>query len=349
MKKFSKHKKFLLAILAVFLGFLVLPNYSFGDTCQLVNVVTDKTQIRPGETIQINVTAESSCIGQDAVLSICNSLGCGDLTTQKFTSRKVGSQDAINPIVHKWTIPSNYSTQDIRIYFSAKGPANTVRSKDILVITGKQGELTGFSLTQREFNLKIGEKIIAPSGNFNSYLTGGTSPYSWKVISGKLPDGTKLSRDGIISGTPKKEGKFIFGVRIEDKAGNKIEETITINVLKEIPGGPDLGGPGGEPGGPGGEPGGQFPGVNLTIQVLEQVINNLVCWIYRVAFALIVIFIVLTGIRYLASGGNPTKITAVHQSFKWVIIGSAVILGVGVIIATITAALGLPFIAPVIC
>lgn len=92
-----------------------------------------------------------------------------------------------------------------------------------------------------------------------------------------------------------------------------------------------------------------FPGADLTIQGLEDLLRGLACWIYRIAFLLIIVFILTVGIRYLASSGSPEKITAVNQSFKWVVIGSFVILGVGSIIATVAWVLGLPVIIPLFC
>lgn len=92
-----------------------------------------------------------------------------------------------------------------------------------------------------------------------------------------------------------------------------------------------------------------LPGADLTITSIEDIIQGLACWIYRIAFLLIIIFIVLTGIRYISSGGNPTKLTSAHQSFKWVVIGAVVILGVGVIIATIANFLGVDVPFPGLC
>ena len=92
-----------------------------------------------------------------------------------------------------------------------------------------------------------------------------------------------------------------------------------------------------------------FPGADFTIQGLEDVLRGLACWIYRIAFFLIIIFILVVGIRYFTYSGSPEKITAVTQSFKWVVIGSAVILGVGTIIATIAWTLELPVIIPLLC
>ena len=48
--------------------------------------------------------------------------------------------------------------------------------------------------------------------------SGGTAPYSWRVISGALPKGLKLSSGGFISGAPKKASRANFVVRVVDSS-----------------------------------------------------------------------------------------------------------------------------------
>ncbi len=66
-----------------------------------------------------------------------------------------------------------------------------------------------------------------PSGTQNtSYpnttltASGGTTPYSWSVISGTLPAGLSLAAStGVISGTPTGSGTSNFTVQVKDNAG----------------------------------------------------------------------------------------------------------------------------------
>jgi hypothetical protein len=46
--------------------------------------------------------------------------------------------------------------------------------------------------------------------------TGGTSPYSWQLISGQLPPGISFSTAGTLSGTPTRAGSYQFFVQVTD-------------------------------------------------------------------------------------------------------------------------------------
>ena len=65
-------------------------------------------------------------------------------------------------------------------------------------------------------------------GVYLSYEIGvlGASPIKFSVIEGSLPDGLVLSSDGIISGTPEKEGSFRSVIRAENEWGYEEGEFI---------------------------------------------------------------------------------------------------------------------------
>jgi hypothetical protein len=48
--------------------------------------------------------------------------------------------------------------------------------------------------------------------------TGGTTPYSWSVISGFLPFGLSLSKSGVISGKAYFSGTYSFIVKVTDSS-----------------------------------------------------------------------------------------------------------------------------------
>ena len=60
--------------------------------------------------------------------------------------------------------------------------------------------------------------------------TGGTSPYSWSVTDGLLPDGLSLSSAGEISGTPNESGEFTFTAQVEDASGRTKSKQFTLTV-----------------------------------------------------------------------------------------------------------------------
>ena len=94
----------------------------------------------------------------------------------------------------------------------------------------------------------------------------------------------------------------------------------------------------GEAGKPGG--GGNWMGIDLSIQDVADIINGLACWLTRIATAVMVIFLVLAGMRFMYARGNPTAFELAKKNFQQVLIGILVIMAVYVIIATVAHAVG---------
>lgn len=92
--------------------------------------------------------------------------------------------------------------------------------------------------------------------------------------------------------------------------------------------------------GEGGGGGWDWTGINLTIQDVADIINGLACWLTRIATAIMVIFLVIAGMRFMYARGNPTAYQEAVKNFKHVLIGILVIMAVYVIIATVAHAVG---------
>jgi hypothetical protein len=67
---------------------------------------------------------------------------------------------------------------------------------------------------------------------YNKTITagGGTSPYSFAMISGGLPPGLILSPSGVVSGTPTATGTYTFTVQATDAYGCTGTKVYSISV-----------------------------------------------------------------------------------------------------------------------
>lgn len=67
---------------------------------------------------------------------------------------------------------------------------------------------------------------------------GGTSPYSYSVISGALPTSTSLnSSTGVISGTPTVAGTYSFTIKVTDTNGSTGTQAFSITIAAPSAGG----------------------------------------------------------------------------------------------------------------
>ena len=77
---------------------------------------------------------------------------------------------------------------------------------------------------------------------------------------------------------------------------------------------------------------------NLNITDVIKILNGFACWALRIAWILIIIFIILSGMRYMWAGGRSTEMETARKNFMGVLIGALVILGFNVILLTVNAA-----------
>lgn len=80
---------------------------------------------------------------------------------------------------------------------------------------------TAWTFTVAPLNVTAAPQAGSVGAAYRTSLTasGGRAPYRWSVVSGNLPQGLSISRDGIISGTPAVAGTSRFTVRARD-SGN---------------------------------------------------------------------------------------------------------------------------------
>lgn len=76
------------------------------------------------------------------------------------------------------------------------------------------------------------EATRGTSCSFQLLADGGTAPYTWKKV-GKLPKGLKLSKSGLLSGTPGKKllpGNYFPEVQVKDAAKHVVKATLMIVI-----------------------------------------------------------------------------------------------------------------------
>ncbi|MEO9340881.1 putative Ig domain-containing protein [Mesorhizobium sp. SB112] len=75
------------------------------------------------------------------------------------------------------------------------------------------------------------EVTIGENYTNNVIVSGGSSPFTFTLASGELPDGIRLSDRGTLSGAPREEGRFDFTIRATNEYGHFGTQFFTLTVL----------------------------------------------------------------------------------------------------------------------
>ena len=65
--------------------------------------------------------------------------------------------------------------------------------------------------------------------------TGGTTPYTWSLVWGALPDGLSLGSTGLVGGTPTNAGTFSFILQVADHASATATRLFTVAIQNNAP------------------------------------------------------------------------------------------------------------------
>jgi len=87
----------------------------------------------------------------------------------------------------------------------------------------------GATLTVSTSSLTSG--TVSAAYSQTAQATGGTTPYSWTISSGTLPNGLSLNTStGVISGTPANAGTYSFVIRVSDSASASATQSLSIVI-----------------------------------------------------------------------------------------------------------------------
>ena len=82
------------------------------------------------------------------------------------------------------------------------------------------------------------------------------------------------------------------------------------------------------------------PGQQLGIEWLFNLLNNFVCYFYQFAIIVLATMLVIYGIMFLKSRGNPQGMTDARKALAWGLVGGLVIFAVFTIIMSVASFLG---------
>ncbi len=163
--------------------------------------------------------------------------------------------DPISPVVlsagggpspYKWAVISGYLPSGIILHPATGELSGTPTDKGDFVVTVQATDANGVS-AQKDFFWHVSDILTIATGaipdaakgefyNVTLEAAGGIRPYTWRKISGTLPDGLQFSNAGTISGTPQNRQSYEFTVEVSDadSPAQTDQRTYTIEVLDEL-------------------------------------------------------------------------------------------------------------------
>lgn len=104
--------------------------------------------------------------------------------------------------------------------------AGAVATKALSIVIAQALSITTSSAPGGSTGISYSTSLVA---------TGGTTPYSWTITTGSLPNGLILNASsGTISGTPTTVGTFNFTVRVSDAIGATASKALSITVATPL-------------------------------------------------------------------------------------------------------------------
>ena len=196
----------------------LFPNQTYNAANYYVDVVF---QPKPAPILKsIAVTPTNSNIVIGATQQFTATGTYSDRSTQNLTSQAT------------WT-SSNPGVATI----NTSGLATGVSTGATTISATLAGVIGTTTLTVQAAPLVITTTLL-PDGISNTVYTatltadGGTTPYTWSIISGTLPVGLTLnSGSGVISGTPTVAGTSSFTVQVSDVGSHIASKTLSISMI----------------------------------------------------------------------------------------------------------------------
>src|SRR5438876_162217 len=207
-----------LVLLVILLGI-------FSTGCSGLASTTTTGPVATAPSITIQPTSKAVTAGQTASFSVA-ATGTAPLNYQ-WKKNGIAVSGASSSA---YTTPAT-STSDSGAQFTvivSNSAGSVTSSAGVLTVSAS---IPALQITSSQ--LPGGTVGSAYSATLNA--SGGSTPYTWSVTSGALPNGLTLNSAGSVSGTPSIGGSFPFTVQAQDAAAHSASASLTITVSASIP------------------------------------------------------------------------------------------------------------------
>lgn len=69
-----------------------------------------------------------------------------------------------------------------------------------------------------------------------------------------------------------------------------------------------------------------LPGVDLKMGDIYCIFLRIMTWFFSFALVIAIIFLIINGLRYIFSSGDPQTLSTVHKNLSWISVGIVVVL-----------------------
>jgi hypothetical protein len=200
-------------------------------------------------TVVISNTA-GSVTSNSAALTVNAAAVAPSITAQPASQTVTAGQTATFSVAATGTAPLIYQWMKNSIAISGANSSSYLTPAEItsdngaqftVLVSNSAGSVTS-SMATLTVNAALQITTTQLPGGFLAGVyastlaaSGGSTPYTWSLLSGALPNGLGLNAAGTISGTPTLAGSFPFTVRVNDAAAHSASANLSINIATPVP------------------------------------------------------------------------------------------------------------------
>jgi Bacterial Ig domain/Putative Ig domain/Immunoglobulin domain len=216
--------------------------------------VSSTTSSESGEQFSVVVSnSAGNATSNAATLTVSSAAVAPSITAQPASQTVTAGQTATFSVAATGTAPLTYQWEKNGAAITGANSSSYTMSSTTssesgeqfsVVVSNSAGNATSTSATltvnSATTSLQISTTQLPGgfvSGGYSSTLaaSGGSSPYTWSLTSGSLPNGLTFSSAGVVSGTLALAGSFSFTVQVKDASSNTASKSFSVSIASPTP------------------------------------------------------------------------------------------------------------------